>query len=154
MRLVIALAVAAVLAVPAAFAGCRGNLPADCGDVAEQLTSIELGNYAEPEDRAPVVDRYRAACVAQRVTRREAECLDAARERWTAARCVRRLFPEMGLDGDCGEVTAAMARMMGPNAAANPQTAAMLAAMNESCVEDRWPDDLKACLIASNGQGC
>jgi hypothetical protein len=68
-----------------------GRLPADCDEVAEQLASYELGNYAEPEDRAPVVDRYRAACKREGVTRSESTCLDKAKSKLDAARCVPRL---------------------------------------------------------------
>jgi len=72
-----------------------GRMPADCDDVAEQLTSFELGNYAEPEDRAPVADKHRAVCRREGVTRDEAMCLDNARSRFAGARCVPRLFPDI-----------------------------------------------------------
>ena len=69
---------------------CLSNLcvrppPASCQAVGEQLASIELGNYAEPEARAPVVARYRAACETAMVSREEGQCLDSARDRWSAA---------------------------------------------------------------------
>ena len=72
--------------------GCmRGSGPAPCGEVAELLASFELGNYAEPEDRAPVVARFRAACAQARVTVREESCLQEARTVAAAARCVPRV---------------------------------------------------------------
>jgi hypothetical protein len=77
-----------------------GRLPASCDEVAEQLASYELGNYAEPEDRAPVVDRHRAVCKREAVRRDEAACLDRARSKLAAARCVPRLFPDVELS-DC-----------------------------------------------------
>jgi hypothetical protein len=70
---------------------CVRPPPADCDAVAEQLASIDLGNYAEPEDRAPVVARYAAACAAALITRREAHCIDLARDRSSAALCVPRM---------------------------------------------------------------
>jgi len=77
-----------------------GRLPADCDEIAEQLASYELGNYAEPEDRAPVVDRHRAVCQREGVSRDETTCLDKAKSKVAAARCVPRLFPDVELP-DC-----------------------------------------------------
>src|SRR5437660_1521683 len=76
--------------------------------VADGLASLELGNYAEPEERAPVVAQKRAACEAAHVTKDEATCLDAARDTYSAARCVPRMFPALatGGGGDCGAITA------------------------------------------------
>ena len=72
-----------------------GRMPASCDEVAEQLASYELGNYAEPEDRAPVVVRQRAACKREGVSRDDRACLDKAKSRLAAARCVPRLFPDV-----------------------------------------------------------
>ena len=77
-----------------------GRLPANCDEVAEQLASYELGNYAEPEDRAPVVDKHRAICKREAVRRDEAACLDRARSKLAAARCVPQLFPDVQIP-DC-----------------------------------------------------
>lgn len=72
-----------------------GRMPASCDEVAEQLASYELGNYAEPEDRAPVVDRQRAVCKREGVSRDDRACLDKAKSKLAAARCVPRLFPDV-----------------------------------------------------------
>ena len=77
-----------------------GRMPASCDEVAEQLASYELGNYAEPEDRAPVVDRHRAVCKREGVSRDDRACLDKAKSKLAAARCVPRLFPDVELP-DC-----------------------------------------------------
>ena len=87
-----------------------GRMPANCDDVAEQLASFELGNYAEPEDRAPVVDRYRAVCKREGVTRDEGTCLDLAKSRYAAARCAPRLFPDIAVAG-CEGSACLVARM-------------------------------------------
>ena len=68
-----------------------GRLPANCDEIAEQLASYELGNYAEPEDRAPVVDKHRALCKREAVRHDEAACLDKARSKLAAARYVPAL---------------------------------------------------------------
>jgi hypothetical protein len=77
-----------------------GRMPANCDDIAEQLASYELGNYAEPEDRAPVVDRHRAVCKREGVNRDESACLEKAKSKLAAARCVPRLFPDVEM-ADC-----------------------------------------------------
>jgi len=71
---------------------CVRPPPGDCQAVAEQLASIDLGNYAEPETRAPVVARYTAACEAALVSRDEARCVDQARDKVEADHCVPRMF--------------------------------------------------------------
>jgi hypothetical protein len=133
---------------------CLSNLcvrppPADCRAVAEQITSIELGNYAEPEDRAPVVAKYKAACDAALVSKEEAQCIDRARDRWSAGGCVPRMFPELAStsSADCGAIVSRMRFHLSMDM------------MRQSYAEDRWPDSLKNCLLASDGtlaatQGC
>src|SRR5437660_356176 len=53
---------------------CLSNLcvrppAADCQLVAEELASLDLGNYAEPEDRAPVVAKHKARCETEHVSK-------------------------------------------------------------------------------------
>src|SRR4051812_2182289 len=59
---------------------CLSNLcvrppAADCQVVADELASIDLGNYAEPEDRAPVVAKYKSQCETLYVSKEEGVCL-------------------------------------------------------------------------------
>ena len=76
------------------------HIPADCDSVAEQLASYDLGNYAEPEQRAPTVEKYHALCKRESVDIDEAACLDNAKTKLAAARCVPRLFPDV-VGADC-----------------------------------------------------
>jgi hypothetical protein len=145
---------------------CLSNLcvrppPADCQAVAEQVTSIELGNYAEPEARSPVVARYKAACDAALVSREQAQCVDRARDRWSAARCAPRMFPELTStasgDGSCAAIVArTKAAMAGQAQYLNDPNMKKwfdisMDVMRQSCTEDRWPESLKGCLLASDG---
>ena len=134
---------------------------ADCALVGETLASIDLGNYAELEERAPVVAKYRAACEKAHVTKEEGECLDRARDKWNAQRCARRMFPEATASaGNCGAVvgrveSALRAQIRG---APDPQSehwfTTTIDVMKQSCEEDAWPAALKECILASNaGQG-
>ena len=68
---------------------CLSNLcvrppPADCTAVGEGLASHDLGNYAEPEDRAPVVDKYKRACHKAMVSKEQGECIAATTEKFAA----------------------------------------------------------------------
>ncbi|HEX3759967.1 MAG TPA: hypothetical protein VHW23_14730 [Kofleriaceae bacterium] len=143
---------------------CLSNLcvrppPADCKDVGEQLASIELGNYAEPETRAPVVARYQAACDAAVMSREEQLCLDRARDRWSAAQCAPRLFPDLAASsaGDCAAIIVRVRTAMQNQASqlGDPQTKAWfdrtMSVMQESCEQDHWPDSLKKCMLAGDG---
>ena len=51
---------------------------ADCRLVGEALTSLELGNYAPVDERAPKVSAYRSKCEAQDLTAEEGACVIAA----------------------------------------------------------------------------
>ena len=76
------------------------HIPANCDDVAEELASFELGNYAEPEDREPMIEKYHALCKKEHVDIDEGACLDNAKTRLAAARCVPRLYPDV-IGADC-----------------------------------------------------
>jgi hypothetical protein len=143
---------------------CLSNLcvrppGASCPDVGELLASLELGDRAEPETRAPVVARYKAQCDALLVTKDEQQCLDKARDKWAAARCVPRMFPDLGSSssGDCAPIVGRMRAAMTRQAAYRSDPAMTtwfdrtLAVVQESCEHDAWPDALKKCLLASDG---
>jgi hypothetical protein len=121
---------------------CLSNLcvrppPADCQDVAETLASIDLGNYAEPEERAPVIAKYKAECERLYLTKEEGKCLEPARDKWTAAHCVPRMFASYTGATSCADVM----RKLGSGAGS---------AMKDSCEHDAWPAELKQCLLDSD----
>ena len=129
---------------------------ADCALVGETLASLDLGNYAEPEERAPVVAKYQAACEQAHVTKEAGECIDRARDKWNAQRCAPRMFPEAAAAaGDCGRVVARVeaalrAQVQGQQ---NPQVEQWLATtagvMQQSCEQDLWPAALKECILGA-----
>jgi hypothetical protein len=130
---------------------------AACKDVAEGLASLDLGNYAEAEERAPVVAKYQTACEKARVSKEEGECLDKATDKWTAGQCVPRMFPEMASsnNGDCKKVVARIESALKGQVQGleNPQMKqwyeTTLKVMEQSCVEDSWPDGLKKCILTT-----
>ena len=140
---------------------CLSNLcvrppPADCQLVADQLASIDLGNYAEPEERAPVVAKYKATCETLYVSKEEGVCLDKARDRWSAAQCATRLFPELSASGtECAQVgektRASVARQYrGQGDAYKMYIESMATAAKQACTEDHWSAELTKCVLGGD----
>jgi len=82
---------------------CMSNrcvrLPAaDCDSVADALASIELGNYAPKEQRAPRVAALVAICKTQHLSKDDAECILAARTKEQLAFCPRPLIVASSID--------------------------------------------------------
>lgn len=146
---------------------CLSNLcvrppPADCQAVADGLASMELGNYAEPEARAPIVANYKAACEKVYVSKEEGECLDKAKDKWTASQCAPRMFPELASPaggGDCTKVTEKIRALMMKQVQGmtDPTMRQMfdgaVKVITQSCEEDKWPVALKNCIISAPDTG-
>jgi hypothetical protein len=140
---------------------CLSNLcvrppPADCTAVAEGLASMDLGNYAEPEERAPVVSKYRAACDKAYVSKEQGECFAKATTKWAAQECAPDMFPELKSSGsgDCQQIAQRVRAQMGSSmTGSDPQTAQMfekvMRVVKESCEQDAWPDGFKKCVLAA-----
>ena len=147
---------------------CLSNLcvrppPADCGLVAEGLASMDLGNYAEPEERAPVVAAYKASCEKAHVTKEQGACFEKATDKTAAMMCAPFMFaatkvpgagPAVG-GGDCPKVIARIRQTMQSqlNQVTDPQTLQMMnkamTVMQESCELDGWPEALKTCIMSA-----
>lgn len=138
---------------------CLSNLcvrppPADCQSVADQLASMDLGNYAEPEERAPVVAKYKATCESQYISKEEGVCLEKARDKYAAAACAQRLYPE--LVADCtqvGEKTRAAAKRQYRGGAADQYKMyidAQADAARLTCAEDKWAPALIKCVLSAD----
>jgi hypothetical protein len=129
---------------------------ANCQAVGERVASYELGNYAPPETRAPVIAKHVAACQALHVTQEQAACLAEATDRWSSATCVPALFPGVtSTPGDCEPVIAKfrLALTQDQLMTADPTARAimdrMFTQLDLSCRDDHWPDELKACIRAA-----
>lgn len=140
---------------------CVRPPPADCQAVAELLASFDLGNYAEPEERAPVVDKYKGACHKAMVSKEQGECIAKTTDKMAAFQCAPLMFPEMGKPaeagggGECDKIAAVMRGYMNRSmgGAQDPQTTRMLegvlTAMTESCAQDGWPATFKQCILSA-----
>ena len=134
---------------------CLSNLcvrppPADCNDVAQTLTSLELGNYAPPEERAPVVARYKAKCEAAMVSKEEGACLVKARDLPTGTACVPSMFAAGAGSGsaDCADVVRRVREAVAADAVGS-DAQRLIDQMQASCTEDAWPEPLKRCIVAA-----
>jgi hypothetical protein len=83
----------------------------DCDAVAEDMASYELGNYAEPDQRAPAVEKYRAMCRDVKVTKEQSACLAKATNKLAAARCAPAMFPDIDVP-DCDDDTDCVMKTM------------------------------------------
>ena len=144
---------------------CLSNLcvrppPADCQAIADQLTSFELGNYAEPEERAPVADKYKRACNKAMVSKEQGQCMEKATDKVGAFQCAPLMFPELGKPaaaggGDCDQIMTITRAYMTKSVAGSqdPQMQKMLdaalGAMKESCEQDNWPVAFKQCILTA-----
>jgi len=154
-----------LIAVALSFGGCqrvdteeveqlRPQGP-DCATIAEDLASIEIGNYAAPEERARVVAAKRRLCDDSSLTKQEAECLRRARDRATGVECAARLFPgALTQRGDCAAIVAKIRASMDPQVQNLGSDGVrmmdkMMPAMQESCELDGWPEAMKKCIVAA-----
>ena len=140
--------------VAALVAACQGSAPpvgpppTYCAAVADKLAALALGSDATPADRATFVAAQLVACTAADVTVAEGECIGKATDRWLAARCAPRLFPDAAPSeaADCGDVIARLTRAI-PDLSAGDGSIQLMAVLKVSCVEDGWPDTLKRCML-------
>jgi hypothetical protein len=65
-----------------------------CKLVAETLVSLELGNYADPEERAPKITVEERRCAAMKLSREDRQCVIESYDRTSVAYCVPALFPK------------------------------------------------------------
>lgn len=144
--------------------GCdQGMSPADakalqtrCATVAEHMTSLDLGNYAPPEQRAPQVAAHAQACIEARLSQGQAECVALTTTREDAVACASKPQPTQTASqttGDCNQVAEAIRRItakQGPHVN-NPQMKdwfdITVRVMKESCEQDGWTDAMKACTL-------
>lgn len=144
--------------------GCdRGMSPAEtkalqarCSAVAEHMTSLDLGNYASPEQRAPHVAAHAKACLEARLSPGQAECVTRTTTRDEAVACASKPQPAQTASpttGDCGQVADAIRRItakQGPHVndpAVKDWFDITVRVMKESCEQDGWTASMKACTF-------
>jgi hypothetical protein len=125
---------------------------ADCATIADDLASLEIGNYAPREERARVVAAKRRLCDEASLTKEEVQCL---RDTSRAATCAPRLFPGYLTHqrSDCAAIVTKIRASMDQavqNVGSDSARAMdkMMPAMQDSCELDGWPESMKKCISA------
>jgi hypothetical protein len=138
--------------------------PADaatCTTVGEVLASMEVGNYAEPEERAPVVAKHSAICDALKLDQATRSCIAEQGDKMSIAYCSPEMVPDTKLEivaaDECTAlIKAASDRLAGRPAYDwekkwwSPRSDAFLA----SCKKDRWTKQLGDCVKNGQAQYC
>src|SRR5687768_4840380 len=129
-----------------------------CRLVAETLVSLELGNYAEPEERAPKIAAEEKRCIAMKLARDDRQCVVDSYDKTSVAYCVPAYFPTEPSQAVSSEQCATAANAMRNQFLAqikaqqikdSPSLQRQLAAAIESCSADRWNAQMLNCAMYS-----
>lgn len=138
-----------------------------CNLVAETLVSLELGDYADPEERAPKVAAEERRCVAMRLSHDDRQCVIDSHDRASVAYCVPALFPNekqpVAVSRQrCDVVAKHMMRQLEHYTRSQPvadQRAVerQLLAAIDACRADRWNEAMAQCAenyVPMHAQSC
>jgi hypothetical protein len=126
-----------------------------CELVAETLVSLELGNYADPEERAPKVAMQQKRCEGMKLSRDDRQCVVDSYDKTSVAYCVPALFPKEPQPKALSKVECdAITKQMSVNLT-NQMTAQRIAdqrvwerqllVASEACMADRWNAAMGQC---------
>lgn len=130
------------------------DAPPSCRVAAEVMVSIELGNYAAPEERAPLVAKAEQRCRAAKLSRDDLDCLAESRVQADVAYCAPKLYPDVPLQVVTGEqcdTAAKQMRIQLERQLANMSTSDALPFMRQlnaaidACKRDRWNPAMLQC---------
>jgi hypothetical protein len=118
---------------------------ATCTDVGIAAASLEVGNYASEQERAPILTKYRGRCRTVRLDQAERQCVFEAADAVAIAYCAPRFWPEQALDlvdvSACAGIASEI-RARGNALPDAPDGQAIwerqLMAVQRSCEQDRW----------------
>lgn len=126
-----------------------------CRLVAESLVSIELGNYAEPEEREPKVNAEQRRCEGMKLSREDRQCVVDSYDRASVAYCVPALFPKEPQQKALTKTECdAVAKQMSVNLQAQLSSQRVtdqrvwerqLLAASDACIADRWNVNMAQC---------
>jgi hypothetical protein len=122
---------------------------ATCDDVGHALASIELGNWADENALAPLIAKHRAACVTAKLDQDERQCVFEATDTTGITYCAPRMTPgarvEVVAAKDCAPLMTMM-RTQSRMYSSHPLIEKQLAAIEESCAQDRWTIPFGDCV--------
>jgi hypothetical protein len=139
--------------IPAEHAEARTEAPepveATCALVAAAMASLEVGDHADADARAPLETRYADLCRSTRLDAEERACILEAHDRDAAMYCAPRMFPGARVDlvdpSECKAIMTGIRRRMRLPAPAGLGWEIRLAALEASCRADRWPHSFGEC---------
>jgi hypothetical protein len=134
---------------------------ADCKVVGEVLASTEVGNYAEPEERAPVVAKHTATCESLKLDQATRTCIAEQGDKMSIAYCAPEIVPDTKLEivaaTECDAIVKSANDRLATRAAYDwekkwwtPRANAFLA----SCKKDRWTKQIGDCVKNGQAQYC
>jgi hypothetical protein len=134
---------------------------ADCALVGSVVASTEVGNYAEPSERAPVIAKYTAACEAQKLDQPTRTCIAEQGDKASIAYCAPTIVPDTKIEiiaaTECDAIIKGTNEQMSKRIAFDyerkwwePRAEAYLA----SCKKDRWTRPFADCVKLSQPQYC
>ena len=131
------------------------NAPADCTKVGEIVATFELGAGGAPDARAASVAKHRDACKTHALTAAEATCIAKATSSWEVFPCAPRMFPERAGSSDCKAIAARLRETILADLPKDIGSAGvamvdrMVPIIEQSCAQDSWPADFRACVLGA-----
>lgn len=134
---------------------------ATCATVGQVVASIEVGNYAEPEERAPAVAKHTSTCEALKLDQATRTCIAEQGDKNSIAYCAPEMLPDTKVEilaaAECDAVIKAASDRLANRPAFDwekkwwsPRAAGYLA----SCKKDRWTKTLGECVKNGQAQYC
>lgn len=134
---------------------------ATCKTVGEVMASTEVGNYAEREEREPVVAKHTAACEALKLDQATRTCIAQQGDKASIAYCSPEMVPDLKIEimvaADCDAMIKGANERMAKRGPLDyekkwwsPRAEAYLA----SCKKDRWTKQLGECVKNGQAQYC
>ncbi len=135
---------------------------ASCAIVGEALASAELGNYADPEDRAPIAAKHAATCKALRLDQATRTCIAQQQgDKISIAYCSPEMVPDTKLHfvapAECAALIKAASDRFAGRASYDWEKKWWTARADlflASCKRDRWTAQVGECVKNGQAQYC
>jgi hypothetical protein len=134
---------------------------ATCATVGQVMASIDVGNYAEPGERAPAVAKHTQECEKLQLDQAARTCVAQQMDKLSIAYCAPKLVPDVSLEIVEPSQCDALMKTANDRIAKKPAfdyerkwwepRASGYAA---SCKKDRWTKQLADCIAQSQAQYC
>jgi hypothetical protein len=124
-----------------------GKLDTSCDAVGLAVSSLTVGNYATPEERAPKANAAKARCVALKLDADQRECIVSSDNQSAMAYCAPVMFPDVPLQIVAPEECDDIMRNM---QVSKPLHVALV----DSCRHDQWTMQFAECARSSLPQYC